>query len=97
MRKLMALGLSAEEIEDLDIGQPMLQAICEYARLDETSGDPTSQSANPVGTTLRLIDDQIHSLDMEIEMLGMRKQALERRTGVLQKLARSLDAPYNPM
>ena len=93
VRKLMALGLSAEEIEDLDIRQPMLQAICEYARLDEHSDDPASQAADAVDTTLRLIEDQIHNLDLEIEMLSMRKQALKRRTRVLRKLARSLDAP----
>ena len=95
VRKLMALGLSAEEIEDLDIGQPMLQAICEYARIDERSDDPTSRAADALDTTLQLIEDQIHNLDLEIEMLSMRKQALKKRTRVLRKLARSLDARDN--
>jgi hypothetical protein len=92
VRKLMALGLSAEEIEDLDIRQPMLQAICEYARLDETDGHPGERAADAVDTTLHVIDDQIHNLDLEIEMLNLRKKALKRRTRVLGKLARSLSS-----
>lgn len=92
VRKLMALGLSAEEIEDLDIRQPMLQAICEFARLDDKGPDTGTRAAGVVDATLKVIDDQIHNLDLEIQMLNLRRRALRRRTRVLEKLARSLSA-----
>ena len=92
VRKLMALGLSTEEIEDLDIRQPMLQAICEYARLDHKNQHAGGRAADAVDTTLKVIDDQINNLDLEIEMLNLRKRALKRRTKILQKLAGSLSS-----
>jgi hypothetical protein len=92
VRKLMALGLSADEIEYLDIRQPMLQAICEYARLEDCDTQTGGLTAGAVDTTLRAIDDHIHNLDLEIEMLTLRGRALKRRTRVLEKLARSLSS-----
>jgi len=92
VRKLMALGLSADEIEDLDIRQPMLQTICEYARLDDSGSDPDGRAVGVVDATLKVIDDQIHNLDLEIQMLSLRRRALRKRTRVLEKLARSLSA-----
>jgi hypothetical protein len=48
-----------------------------------------------VGATLRIIDDQIHNLDLEIQMLSLRRRALRKRTRVLEKLASSLSAREN--
>jgi hypothetical protein len=90
MRRLLALGLSADEIEDLDIRQPMLQSICEYARLDDSDRDTHAKALDAVNSTVRVIDDQVADLDLESEMLTLRKNALERRRKVLQRLARAL-------
>ena len=90
VRKLMAFGLSVEEIEYLHIRQPMLQAVCEYARLDDRGENPEGRAADAVEATLKVIGDQIHNLDLEIQMLSLRRRALMRRTRVLEKLARSL-------
>jgi hypothetical protein len=90
MRRLLALGLSAEEIEDLDIRQPMLQSICEYARLDDSDRDTYAKALDAVNATVKVIVDQIGDLDLESEMLALRKKALKRRMRVLQRLARAL-------
>ncbi len=86
----MALGLSADEIEDLDIRQSMLQAVCEYARLEDKGASPSARAADAVDATLKVIADQIRNLDLEIQMLSLRRRALRKRTRVLEKLARSL-------
>jgi hypothetical protein len=92
VRKLFALGLSPDEIEDLDIQEPMLQAICEYARLDEDDRAAAERAADAVNGTLKAIADQIQNIDLEIEMLNLRKKALKRRNRVLLKLARALNS-----
>lgn len=89
VRKLLALGLSAEDIEDLDVRQPMLQAICEYARLDD-GAVAVDHSPEAATSTLNLIEDQVHNLELEIQMLNLRRRALRRRLRVLDKLAQSL-------
>jgi hypothetical protein len=97
VRKLMALGLSAKEIEDLDIRQPTLQAICELARLDDEGSGGPAKVTDALEATLKVIGDQVRDLDMEIEMLKMRKSALKRRTLALQKLTKSLGTGHNPL
>lgn len=92
VRKLLALGLSTEEIEDLDIRQPMLQAVCEYARLEHDESESAEKVAEAVGMTLSVISEQVRNLDLEIEMLNLRRKALHKRTQVLTKLARSLSS-----
>lgn len=89
VRRLLALGLSTDEIDDLDIRQPMLQTICEYARLDDCSHQ-TERASRAVKATLRVIAEQIRNIDLEMEMLDLRRRALEKRTRVLEKLAKSL-------
>jgi len=89
MGKVLALGLSAKEVEELDVKLPMLRAICEYARLDPDQG-LSECAVEAVDATLKVIAEQINNLDMEIEMLRMRKSALKKRTKALEKLAASL-------
>ncbi|MGB9618877.1 MAG: hypothetical protein ACPL7K_00530 [Armatimonadota bacterium] len=86
----MSLGLSAKEIEHLDIRQPMLQAICEYARLENHGLDTDERAAGVVNATLKVIDDEIRNLDLEIQMLNLRRRALKKRSRVLEKLGKLL-------
>lgn len=91
VKQLMAMGLSIEDIEELDIRQPMLQAIFEYMRLEEADRDKSERTAAAIEATLKVISDEMHKLDMELEMLNMRKSALLRRIDVLHKIARSME------
>lgn len=91
MKQLMAMGLSKEEIEELDIRQPMLQAIIEYIQLEQTDLDKSEQTAAAVKATLKVISDEMHKLDLELEMLNLRKRALLRRMHVLEKITRSME------
>lgn len=95
VRRLLALGLSTKEIEDLDIRQPMLQTICEFARLDDADARSAERAADAVEATLKVISEQIRSIDLETEMLNMRKRALVKRTRALEKLARSLNGEHD--
>ena len=95
VRQLMALGLSADEIEELDIRQPMLQAVCEYARLDHKDRATSERAVAAIDATLTVVGDEIQKLNMELQMLRMRKKALQRRTRVLRKIADSLQSGGN--
>lgn len=92
VRQLMALGLSTDEIEELDIRQPMLQAICETAGLDDLGRDRSDRAMEAVEATLKVVSDEVQKLDMELEMLSLRKRALLRRSQILTKIADSLSA-----
>ena len=91
VRKLTALGLSSQEIEDLDIRQPMLKTICEYAQLDLDGSESPQDTSYTIRETLRIIDDQLYNLDIELEMLSLRRKALKRRNKSLKKLAQTLE------
>lgn len=91
LMQLMALGLSAEEIGELDVCQPTLQAVCEYARLDSRGDDDPEEAVEAVRATIQAVEDERRQLDLRIEMLVIRKRALARRARVLGKIARLLD------
>lgn len=91
VRKLTALGLSSQEIDDLDISQPLLKTICEYAQLDFNGPDTPQGTSDTIKETLKIIDDQLQNLDMELEMLSLRRKALNRRNKSLKKLAHTLE------
>lgn len=83
-RKFMALGLTKEQIKELDINEPVLQAICEHARLE----DNLEVKAVPTHTpdeSLAAINKEIQEVDLDLEMLKIRKQALKRRAKALQR------------
>lgn len=90
VRRLMAMGLSMEEIQELDIRQPMLQAIFEYAQLDVEDRDQSERAFAAVEATIRVVADEMQKLDLELEMLNMRKRALTRRSQVLRKISFSI-------
>lgn len=83
MRRLMALGMTAGEIEELDLDRSTLRAICEYARLDEDC----RASVEAVDATLRMLEQEMRACEIEQEMLQMRRRALSRRERLLRKLA----------
>ena len=88
MRRLMALGLTEVEIEGHGLDLQTLQAICEYARLDECE---CRSSADAIETTLCKLEKEMQACEMESEMLCMRKRALKRRAKLLAKLAHLLE------
>ena len=90
MRKLLAMGTSSEEVDKLDITQPTLQTICEYARLNEEDGTSDATSIEAVNETLKVLNDQVQTIEMEVAMMNLRKRALKRRARILEKLADSL-------
>ncbi len=95
VRQLIAMGLSADEIEELDIRQPMLQAVIEYAQLDQEDCNRSERAMAAIDATLRVVGDEIQKLNLELQMLKMRKKALQRRTRVLRKIADSLQSDEN--
>ncbi|MHB9037185.1 MAG: hypothetical protein ACYC64_10990 [Armatimonadota bacterium] len=97
VRKLMALGPSVNGSERLEMCQPVVEAICEYARLDSSEIDGAETVAGVVEATIKVINDQLSGIDIETEMLRLRKRALKRRMRILEKLAASLKSDNNPM
>jgi hypothetical protein len=88
MRRLASLGLTAAEVEELGLDQATLQAICEYARLDD--GEQRAGSAEAVDATLRMLEQEMQSCELEQEMLGMRRRAISKRVRLLGKVAQML-------
>lgn len=90
LRKLLALGLDADEIDALDIRQPLLQEICDCAEREKDDRDPSDRMLDAVNATLKVISDQLQGIDLEVRMLNLRKKALKRRSGILERLGQSL-------
>ncbi len=84
----MALGLTAGEVEELGLDRATLQAICEYARLDDE--DRRAGSAGAVDATLKMLEDETRACELEQEMLGMRRRAINNRVRLLGKVAQML-------
>jgi hypothetical protein len=89
VKRLATLGFSAREIEEMGLAEPILRAVCEYARLD--SGDGSQPSSGAVEATLETLAEETRKADLELEMLVLRKRALTNRAKLLQKLARMLE------
>lgn len=90
LKKLLELGLTAREAEELDIREPMLQSIREHMDAEAESSCPPKRTLSAVNSTLKVISEQIQGIDLEIQMLNLRKKALKRRSGILERLAVSL-------
>lgn len=52
-------------------------------------------TARMVETTMRVIADQIDNLNLETEMLALRKKALKRRLRILERLSKSVRSELN--
>jgi len=89
-RKLMQLGLSKKQVEELGIEEPMLQAMCEYARLDDSS----TGVDGAVEAALKIVDSEMQRLDLELEMLNMRKRALTKRAKLLRRVSEILGSGW---
>ena len=92
VKQLMAMGLSTDEIEQLDIRQPMLQAVFDCADLGDNDDDASGRATRVIDATIRVVEDEKRKLDMELQMLKMRKRALDRRAKVLRKIADCLQS-----
>lgn len=87
-KRLADWGFSISEIETMELADPVLQAICEYARLKKSANSkPSSQT---VKAMLEVLEEETRKADIELEMLVLRKRALTSRAKLLQKLARML-------
>lgn len=85
VQRLMSLGLSEGEIEKLGVAENDLEALCEYARLNEiVDGDKPHEA---VGSALETLADETRKVDLELEMLKLRKRALSKRGKLLHKLS----------
>jgi hypothetical protein len=73
--KISATHFSVDEIEDLQINKP------------ET---PHYLDSKVVDSALRVVEDQVQNVALEIEMLNLRKRALKRRLRLLEKMSKSL-------
>ncbi len=82
--RLMSLGLSAGEIRELGMAEGALEALCEYARLD---GLDREKPGEVVGAALGTLVAETRKVDLELEMLSLRKRALRKRAKLLHKLA----------
>ncbi|MGI6296799.1 MAG: hypothetical protein ACOX3G_12055 [Armatimonadota bacterium] len=84
-KRLADWGFSISEIETMELDDPVLQAICEYARLKKSAtSKPSSQT---VKAMLQVLEEETRKADIELEMLVLRKRALTNRAKLLQKLA----------
>ena len=61
-----------------------MEALCEYARLD---GLDREKPGEVVGAALGTLVEETRKVDLELEMLSLRKRALRKRAKLLHKLA----------
>lgn len=93
VQRLMSLGLSVGEIKQLDIAEGSLDALCEYARLEEIFDDDTPSDV--VGRALDTLAEETRKVDIELQMLNLRKRALTKRAKLLHKLESMLQERAN--
>lgn len=87
VRRWMVLGTTAGDVRELELDESTLKAICEYARLD----DDHASTADAVAAMLKILLDETKQVDIELEMLGLRRRALSNRATLLRKLASALE------
>jgi hypothetical protein len=89
--RLMAMGLRMDELDGLNIRESMLDAISKIDQNGENNRS-SKNSSSGVDATLRIVNDEIGKVDIELEMLGMRKRALTKRVKTLEKIVRMLES-----
>lgn len=87
LKKLLALGLSADEAQEIDRYAHLPRSLAETE-----DDDPTDKTLAAVDSTLKVVAEQIANIDLEVQMLHLRKKALKRRAGILERLSDSLNA-----
>lgn len=91
IRKLVAADLTQDDLSQLGLKDCMLELESEYVAPEADKLDRKKDTEGIVSATIKVVEEQIRNLDLETEMLGIRKRALRRRLKVLEKLAKSLD------
>lgn len=91
IRKLVAVDLSEDDLSQLGLKNCMLELESESVEPGAEKMDKVQDTQGIVSATIKVVEEQIRNLDLETEMLSIRKRALRRRLKVLDKLAKSLD------
>jgi len=86
---LIELGLTCEEVADLEIREPYASEIAEYARMLGGGVDAVVRAVKTVASW------HIQDIDRQIEMLQLRRRTLERKVAAVRHLAKAL-AEDNP-
>jgi hypothetical protein len=82
LKRVLNSGLSEKDLEQIDISRPVMQSIRECAQSEDKSRLQPEQTLAAVNSTLKLID-------IQVQMLNLRKKALKRRSRILDRLAES--------
>jgi len=88
--KLTALGMTSQDIADLEFREPYASEIIEYAQAIGGGLDSLAESVRTV------VNWHIQDIDRQIEMLKLRKRLLERKVAAFSRLAKALAADEDP-
>lgn len=89
VRKLVLSELTEEDLEDLGFAARSTGLPTGGAPPDGDEQN-ASRTSGMIEATMRVIADQVGNLDLEAEMLALRKRALKRRLRILERLSKSL-------
>jgi hypothetical protein len=87
---LVGLGLSCDDIRNLDLRQPLLQEIAEYAGIRPGQRVPPQDAVRVLEATGKVLNDHIQDLESQIWMLERRRASLERKAYTIKRLLRAL-------
>jgi DNA-binding transcriptional MerR regulator len=88
---LVHLGLTMDEIADLDFSPVMLAEIDQYLGTTPKTAAPHTCLVT-LGSTRSVIKGHMDDLDLQIDQLKRQKHALERRLELLDRLAEKIES-----
>ena len=89
VRKLVLSELTEEDLRDLGFAACSTR-LATGASAADAAEQNASRTSGMIEATIRVIADQVGNLDLEAEMLALRKRALKRRLRILERLSKSL-------
>jgi len=92
-RRLVISELTDDDLRELGLTAHSTAAMTDVPSPIER--DASLGTARMVKTTMRVIADQINNLNLETEMLALRKKALKRRLRILERLSKSVRSELN--
>lgn len=74
-----------------EVSEGLLRAVQQSILLGQADHDESWEALGAARRMLETMNEQVRLIELDIQMLNLRKKALKRRTKILEKLAESLD------
>ncbi len=88
LKRILGISLDCDKTE---VSPAVLRAVQQSIMLGQANYDESWEALVAARRMLEAMNEQVRIIELDIQMLNLRKKALKRRTRILEKLAESLD------